>query len=525
MTTQPATFSYDVFLSYARPDRAWVDQELLAPLEAAGLRVCIDYRDFAPAAAILDEIERAIRSSRKTLFIFSPAYRQSEWSQLEQWVLQTLDPANRRGRFLVILQAPCELPERLKPFIYLDFTDPAQRPDERARLFEFLEVQPPPAEAVLPEAAQPPPTSPHRHAPTPTRGNPFTPGPAVHPDKFVGRKAELQAMLSRLETMGSIALVGEARIGKSSLLRYLEARLPGLLRDVGDYRMVYLSLNGVERKADFCRMVIRQLWPHIPPGIEPEHTLRAMERQTAPTMHDLETCLQWTSRSGLRIVLLLDEFKSLLDKVDEFDETFRGRLRSFYDDPYLKVTFVFATRQLMTEIENLNAYFVNGVTTQHLDRMSTNEAEELLRLPHDHPFTAEEVRIGLDVGDDHPLRLQWAGFLLYGSKRRPPGLLHAEDGTLHDSARRILGREVQAKYDLAMRLSNAVRERPPAAGKSSPAPLNHAITKLAEVIDSIGGRIATVLLLLGLVALLLYAFGFLSSEQLLEWQQLLSGGA
>jgi len=84
MTTQPATFSYDVFLSYARPDRAWVDQELLAPLEAAGLRVCIDYRDFAPAAAILDEIERAIRSSRKTLFVFSPAYRQSEWSQLEQ---------------------------------------------------------------------------------------------------------------------------------------------------------------------------------------------------------------------------------------------------------------------------------------------------------------------------------------------------------------------------------------------------------------------------------------------------------
>jgi hypothetical protein len=45
--------------------------------------VCIDYRDFAPAAAILDEIERAIRSSRKTLFVFSPAYRESEWSQLE----------------------------------------------------------------------------------------------------------------------------------------------------------------------------------------------------------------------------------------------------------------------------------------------------------------------------------------------------------------------------------------------------------------------------------------------------------
>jgi hypothetical protein len=193
MTTQPATFSYDVFLSYARPDRAWVDQELLAPLEAAGLRVCIDYRDFAPAAAILDEIERAIRSSRKTLFVFSPAYRQSEWSQLEQWVLHTLDPANRRGRFLVILQAPCELPERLKPFIYLDFTDPAQRPDERARLFQFLDLQPPPAEAVLPEPVLP--TAPPNHAPTPTGDNPFTPGRTVPPERFVGRRRELEEIV------------------------------------------------------------------------------------------------------------------------------------------------------------------------------------------------------------------------------------------------------------------------------------------------------------------------------------------
>jgi hypothetical protein len=499
---------------------------LLAPLEAAGLRVCIDYRDFAPAAAILDEIERAIRSSRKTLFVFSPAYRQSEWSQLEQWVLQTLDPANRRGRFLVIMRASCELPERLKPFIYLDFTDPTQRLDERARLFQFLEVAPPPAEAAPPEVAQPPSTSPPNHAPMPTGGNPFTPGRTAPPERFVGRRRELKEMVMRLENMMSVSLVGEARIGKSSLLRYLEAHLVDHVRDRETYLPIYLDMATSEHgrtPTGFCRALLERLLPHMPAVPGQEWALRALEQRPEPTLSETIRALEWAAQGGLRVVLLLDEFKDLLKYPDEFDDGFFGTLRSLYT--HSRIALVMATRQPLTEIDGLNAYFANGVDQQLLRTLPRDEAGELLRLPHDHPFTAEEIRIGLDVGDDHPLRLQWAGFLLYGSKCRPPGLLHAEDGTLRDEARRILGRGVQEKYDRAMQLSNAANDRPPAAGKSSPAPLNHAITKLAEVIDSIGGRIATVLLILGLVALLLYALGFLSSEQLLEWQQLLSGGA
>jgi len=46
---EPAEYAYDVFISYSHKDEAWVTQTLLPRLEAAGLRVCIDYRDFAPA--------------------------------------------------------------------------------------------------------------------------------------------------------------------------------------------------------------------------------------------------------------------------------------------------------------------------------------------------------------------------------------------------------------------------------------------------------------------------------------------
>lgn len=523
MTTEHNPFTYDVFLSYASDDREWVTRMLLAPLEAENLRTCIDYRDFVPAAPTLNEIERAIHSSRKTLFIFSPAYLQSEWTELEQLVLHTVDPANRQRRFLVIKRAPCELPDRLKPFIYVDFSDPAQQSYAWSQLQKFLGQQPPvlPAPPVMPPSSAPPALP--RTLPS-NIGNPFTPGPSVHPDKFVGRKSELNAMLSRLETMGGIALVGEAGIGKTSLLRYLEARLPGLLHDIGNYLPIYLSLNEVDKISYFCGKIISQIVKHIPPGIEPEYVLREMERHPAPTMHELERCLQWTSRAGLRVVLLLDGFKSLLKHATEFDETFRGKLRSFYDDPYLQVTFVFAMHQPLTTIEHLNIYFANGVSTQYLRHMPQDEAEALLRLPHDHPFTDDEVRIGLEVGAGHPLRLQLAGALLYQSKRRLPGRLHTEDGALRAQTLHILHDEVQEQFTRMLPSSNVVLDQHSPPETSAPAPLNQALTKLAELLASLSGRIVIVLLLLGLVALLLSALGSLTSAQLQEWQRLLSGG-
>ena len=42
-------YRYDVFISYSHADQAWVCGELLPRLEEAGLKVCIDQRDFRPA--------------------------------------------------------------------------------------------------------------------------------------------------------------------------------------------------------------------------------------------------------------------------------------------------------------------------------------------------------------------------------------------------------------------------------------------------------------------------------------------
>mgnify|MGYP005853630739 CR=1 FL=1 len=353
-------------------------------------------------------------------------------------------------------------------------------------------------------------------------GNPFTPN-QVPPTHFVGRRRELDDMLARLEQMMSVSLVGEARIGKSSLLCYLKARLPNALQACGTYLPIYMSMDNYDSQARFCRALLDQLLPHVPPVPGQEQTLRALERQSEPTLHETVRVLEWAKQGGLRVVLLLDEFKDVLQHAQEFNEVFRGTLRSLYT--HRVIALIIATRQPLTTIEGLNTYFVNALEQFTLQTLSADEAEKLLRQPHQYTFTAAEERMALQVGAGHPFRLQWAGFLLYVSKSRPPGQFHQADRGLRRDAARILRREVEDRYARAMVCSHPVDPPPKREKKDRAALLEHLISQLAEVLDRFSARLTAVLLLLGLVALLLFAFGYLSLEQLQQWQSLLPGGA
>jgi tetratricopeptide (TPR) repeat protein len=123
-TAQSDTYEYDVFISYSTADKAWVRGKLLTRLQNAGLKVCIDFRDFRPGAPTVTEIERLMEASARTLLILTPAYLASQWTEFETLLLQTFDPMNRELRLLPLLKEPCELPKRLGIYTRLDFAEP-----------------------------------------------------------------------------------------------------------------------------------------------------------------------------------------------------------------------------------------------------------------------------------------------------------------------------------------------------------------------------------------------------------------
>src|SRR4051812_28208191 len=143
---------YDVFISYSSQDKVWVRGELLQKLEAAGLKVFIDFRDFEIGAPSLTEMERGVEKSRKTLLVLSPAYLKSEWTEFEGLMVQTLDPAARQRRLIPLLLERVALPTRIGMLTYVDFSNPDDRALAWTRLLRALKVPNPaaPAPVALP---------------------------------------------------------------------------------------------------------------------------------------------------------------------------------------------------------------------------------------------------------------------------------------------------------------------------------------------------------------------------------------
>lgn len=406
---------------------------------------------------------------------------------------------------------------------------------------ELVDGAPTPAERIknpsaLPPAALPPPP-PQVPSPVPrtssvgslpSPGNPFTPGNVVPPERFVGRERELAEIWSSLENMLSVALIGEARIGKSSILRYLEVHLARRLGAYGRYLPIYVSMDAQRSQATFCKEVLARLLPHIPAGTGQEQTLRRLEirlNDDQPvTLEDMARALEWAAAAGLRVVLLLDEFKKMLDRPAEFDEIFQGTLRSLYSNR--QVALILTLRQPLDTINGLNAYFLNGVSQRHLGLLLADEAKQLLRQPHDRPFTAAELRIGLAAGQRHPYRLQAAGFWLYHSKGTLPGPLHDEHGHLLDQATSLLNRKVQADFDNAMQASRDPKRRRSLWSRLEA--LGRTGIQIGESADSAQARIMggfiiiTVVTIFGL--LLALATGLISPDLFGELLRRITGG-
>ena len=128
--------TYDIFISYRHDpvDRAWVRGRLVPALEAAGVRVCIDYRDFRLGAPLVLEMGRAVEQSRFTLAVLTPAYLDSTFTELENVLAEHLGLERQERRLLLILREDCKPRLGLRARLWLDARDDRDFTDGLARL-------------------------------------------------------------------------------------------------------------------------------------------------------------------------------------------------------------------------------------------------------------------------------------------------------------------------------------------------------------------------------------------------------
>lgn len=118
---------YDVFLSYRwiDPDQTWVREQFVPALEAAGLRVCLDIRDFTPGIDAVLEMDRALHESRKAICVLSPEYFEARrHTNFEVLWLRHADAGASVGRLIPLILRPAELPAWIAGLVPIDWTNP-----------------------------------------------------------------------------------------------------------------------------------------------------------------------------------------------------------------------------------------------------------------------------------------------------------------------------------------------------------------------------------------------------------------
>jgi hypothetical protein len=238
---------------------------------------------------------------------------------------------------------------------------------------------------------------------------PFIAGPMIRdPRLFVGRKAELRTLARRLEGAQptSINVVGERRIGKSSLLYHFYQTWASRVRDSRSPVVIYLSLQAAQAQTEdgFYRALLSRLAQHL--TAQRHQALRHALQNSSADRAGFATAMRQCGYAELRPVFCLDEFEALLKRPNRFGDDFYDALRALMD--VCPVMFVVASRrplQVYRRQHKLTSPFFNQAHTLVLRGLTEDEADDLVRLPAS-TVPGAQPALGLE---ERRLARRWAG--------------------------------------------------------------------------------------------------------------------
>ncbi|MEE4193886.1 MAG: TIR domain-containing protein [Anaerolineae bacterium] len=282
--------------------------------------------------------------------------------------------------------------------------------------------------------------------------NPFNFGnPIRNPERFIGRQSDLNQVVKRLRSTAheSTSIIGEERIGKTSLLKYLEnkenADALGLSPDV--YCMVYIDFQGLAdiTPSRFWGRVLQKIDRSISnPNLAAE--IKEIRSQGMFDLFDLEDIFALIEDEGLTVVLLLDEFESVIQN-PSFNADFFGGLRALAIHANLSI--VAASRLELMDLfhfeELKGSPFFNIFATLNLRPFSQADVSDLLECYLEgtgFTFSDDEIKLIRTLSGGFPCFTQMAAYYVFDAKSH-----ELADTELVQYVTKAFDDQVDAHYD------------------------------------------------------------------------------
>lgn len=257
----------------------------------------------------------------------------------------------------------------------------------------------------------------------PRQINPFFYGGPVHPSRFIGREEEIKTIMNRIAgpATEAIALYGERRIGKTSLLHYLAAPATRNSWELSadQYGFVYLDCQEVSPFSlllflhSLLSLIKRQLadW-------NLEMDIRKLEEKDSISVTDLGILLGDIVRENREIVLLLDEFDYIIGNTDPAKPYPLSALRSLVNRQCL--TLIVASYEPVAALTQGMYFegppFHNIFASVSLGPFSEQEANQLIDKALQGTkviFSEDDRKFVYEISKGHPYWLQNACYKLF----------------------------------------------------------------------------------------------------------------
>lgn len=261
-----------------------------------------------------------------------------------------------------------------------------------------------------------------------TNLNPFIYGKPVPVEQHINRERELRTLFARLRNGECTAIVGEPRIGKTSLLHCLAApavqqewlgtQAERLLPVELDFYEEWLSPN--KSPKDFWEKVLNVV--RVTLLDETVQRQIALVRENQYGSATLGSFFRDLGRRGWRVVLLLDEFDALLTHPNFSTAEFLGGLRSIAtrtDGLQVITASIMPVSEMNRRSETINPVgspFFNNFIEVNPGPFSAKAVDELLDLAlveSDVRFDKDDRAFIIWLSGRHPYRVQVAGACLF----------------------------------------------------------------------------------------------------------------
>lgn len=265
-----------------------------------------------------------------------------------------------------------------------------------------------PAQRDIPEAGLEMPIHSDTHMPRVTKSNPFVVGGIVPLEMFYGRRNAIRHIEERVSghVLQSVSIVGQKRIGRSSLLHLFATRPQANRNHVSFF--VYLDLmkgychtkNGLMQ---LLRQKLTKLWRE-PWKVEHDGDLSAFDY----AVDELRS-------TGIRLILCLDGMEHLIQRGNEFDQVLEDWRACGQQGQIGLITTSISPLADLCQQHSLTSPFYNIFTQEVIGLLTSDEWQTLVT---DHmDATDEELSLIAYVAGGHPFYTQLAASLLWQDKQ------------------------------------------------------------------------------------------------------------